>query len=76
MVRQGMAETPKRVWYLAGGAPQSFSSFALVDSKVVCSGGGLSPAELLYDTNILTCLTRRTSALVGLYVTRMTVSQT
>lgn len=84
MVRQGMAETRKRVWYLPGcqgDAPQLFfSSCALVASKVVRLAV-TCPAGLVYDCNILTYLTRwgypslaYLSPSVGLYVTRMTVS--
>lgn len=81
MVRQGMAETRKRVWYLPGDAPQTFFSYcALVASKVVRLAV-TCPAGFVYDCNILTYLTRwgypslaYLSPSVGLYVTRMTVS--
>lgn len=59
MVRQGMAETRKRVWYLSGRCTPTFffPSCALVASKVVhlavtCTAG------FFYDSKILTLLTR------------------
>lgn len=77
MVRQGMAETRKRVWYLSGRCtPTFFFPFLRTSRFQGCSSGGdLYGRVLTYLTRLGYPSLAHLSPRVGLYVTRMTVSQ-